>query len=137
MLSRSLRPLTTRATGFTANPIRSRILLGPFCIRTFADRPPYTVRAPPGEDAPRRLPYFVGRNTLNNFSIYHKRKAAGTLKLTLLKHCTGDLGALTRDLGTTLQLSWGDIYINSLTKHIIIKGHRRDEVVHFFRTLGF
>ncbi|KAI3339232.1 mitochondrial large subunit ribosomal protein-domain-containing protein [Ustulina deusta] len=145
MLSRSLRPLTARATSLATNPIRSSKFLWPVSIRTLANTADATTSEPAAIPTPllsetkasRQLPYFVGRNSLNNLSVYHKKKRGGNLKLTLVKLGEGDLLALKRDLVATLQLSDDEVAINSVTRHIIIKGHKRDEVVNFLHTMGF
>ncbi|KAI0538527.1 mitochondrial large subunit ribosomal protein-domain-containing protein [Xylaria digitata] len=143
MLSRSLRPLTAGATSLAANPIRSNRLPGPFCIRTLANIPnvtisePATIPTPSETNPPRQLPYFVGRNNLNNFSVYHKTLRGGNYKITLLKRGEGHLSALKQDLIAALQLPDDEVSIKSVTNHLVIKGHKREKVVHFLRTMGF
>ncbi|XXH02036.1 mitochondrial large ribosomal subunit [Hypoxylon texense] len=84
-----------------------------------------------------RLPYFVGRNNLNSLSVYHKKKRGGNLEVTVLKKGEGDLRALKQDIKEALQLNEGDISINSVTRHIVIRGHKRVQVVNFLTTMGF
>ncbi|TGJ84631.1 hypothetical protein E0Z10_g4137 [Xylaria hypoxylon] len=134
MLSRSLRPLTARATSLATNPIRSNTLLGPFSIRTLANTADVTLSEPATIPIPppfepiatglRQLPYFVGRNNLNNLGVYHKKKRGGNFKLTYLKYGEGDLVALKQDIKAALRLPDGEISINSVTKHIVIKVSR-------------
>ncbi|KAI0862180.1 mitochondrial large subunit ribosomal protein-domain-containing protein [Xylaria cubensis] len=139
---RSLRPLTARATSFTSLSTRSNTFR-PGCVRTLATIPdavafePATIPTPATPDAPRQLPYFVGRNNLNNLSVYHKKKRGGNLKITLLKNAEGDLQALKQDIKDALQLQDGDISINGVTRHIVIRGHKHDEVLNFLHTMGF
>ncbi|KAI0838509.1 mitochondrial large subunit ribosomal protein-domain-containing protein [Hypoxylon sp. FL0890] len=83
------------------------------------------------------LPYFVGRNNLNNLGVYHKQRRGGNLKLTLLKNGEGDLLALKRDIKESLQLNDGDISVNSITRHIVIRGHKKLQVLNFLHTMGF
>ncbi|KAI0468250.1 mitochondrial large subunit ribosomal protein-domain-containing protein [Xylaria cf. heliscus] len=163
MLSRFLRPLAARATSLAPTPLRPNRLntsitaLGPLCARTVAttaeaeeatSKPEITTTAaattttttttdPAEPKSVQQLPYFVGRNNLNNLGVYQQEKRGGNLKFTLLKKNEGDLQALKRDLGDALQLSNKDISVNSVTRHIAIKGHRRDEVLNFLRTMGF
>ncbi|KAI1280215.1 mitochondrial large subunit ribosomal protein-domain-containing protein [Xylaria sp. FL0933] len=134
MLWRSLRPLTSRAVS---------LLLRPLSIRTLATTAqatasePAPITTPSETNATRQLPYFVGRNNLNNLAIYHKKKRGGNLKLTLLKYGEGNLMALKQDIKAALKLSEGEISVNSVTNHIVIRGHRRDEVLNFLHTMGF
>ncbi|KAI1305130.1 mitochondrial large subunit ribosomal protein-domain-containing protein [Xylaria venustula] len=150
MLSRSLRPLTTRVTNLAINPVinpvRPSALLGPLSLRTFADTADVTTTSkhrtvpstiPSAKTAPRQLPYYVGRNNLNNLGVYQKRRRGGNYKLTLLKYAEGDLAALKQDIRFALRLQYDEIAINSVTNHIVIKGHKRDEVVNFLYTMGF
>ncbi|KAI1139401.1 hypothetical protein F5Y05DRAFT_381883 [Hypoxylon sp. FL0543] len=67
------------------------------------------------------LPYFVGRNSLKNLSVYHKSKRGGNLELTVVKGGEGDLLALKRDIKESLKLNDGDVTVNSVTRHIIIR----------------
>ncbi|KAI0813535.1 mitochondrial large subunit ribosomal protein-domain-containing protein [Xylaria sp. FL0064] len=143
MFWRSLRPLTSRAATLAANPVQSSTPLKPSSIRTRATTAQATASEPapiptPSEtNATRQLPYFVGRNNLNNLAIYHKNKRGGNLKLTLLKYGEGDLMALKQDIKTALKLSEGEVSVNSVTNHIVIKGHKRDQVLNFLCTMGF
>ncbi|KAI1126990.1 mitochondrial large subunit ribosomal protein-domain-containing protein [Nemania abortiva] len=147
MLSRSLRPATSQAARLATTPIRSNTRLGPFGVRTLtialdADvnaeaTEPAAAPAPSEPNAPRQLPYFVGRNNLNNLSIYQKSKRGGNYKLTVLKKGEGDLVALKQDIKEALQLPDSEISINSVTKHIMIKGHKYREVKNFLHTIGF
>ncbi|KAI0389307.1 mitochondrial large subunit ribosomal protein-domain-containing protein [Xylariaceae sp. FL0594] len=86
---------------------------------------------------PRILPYFVGRNGLNNLSVYHKNKSGGNRKLTHLKRGEGDLMALKEDIRRALNLGKDEISVNNVTKHIVIKGHRRNDVLDFLYAAGF
>ncbi|KAI3325620.1 mitochondrial large subunit ribosomal protein-domain-containing protein [Xylariaceae sp. AK1471] len=144
MLSRSLRPLTARATSLATTPIRSNTFLGPFCIRALATLTdaaalePITITPTLSTiNAPPQLPYFVSRNNLNNLSVYQKKKRGGNYHVTLIKRGEGDLIALKQDIRDALQLSDSDVFVNSVTRHVTIKGHKRDEVVNFLHTLGF
>ncbi|KAH8159018.1 hypothetical protein CIB48_g9223 [Xylaria polymorpha] len=143
MLFRPLRPLAAWATSLPTTPIRLNTSLGLHCARTLATTAalrtsePLTIPTPAEPNEPPRLPYFVGRNNLNNLSVYHQKKRGGNLKLTILKKGEGDIQALRQDLRDALQLQNGDISVNSVTRHILIRGHMRDKVVHFLHTIGF
>ncbi|KAI0206822.1 mitochondrial large subunit ribosomal protein-domain-containing protein [Astrocystis sublimbata] len=152
MLSRYLRPLTVRVAGIAAAPIRTSTFPSPFYIRTIATTPvPASSEPLPSTTTPNvaatiepepiaaatQLPYFVGRNNLDNLSVYQSRKRGGNLKLTTVKRGEGNLQALKRDIRDALQLEDKEISVNNVTKHIVIKGHQRDPVVHFLLTMGF
>ncbi|KAI1181815.1 mitochondrial large subunit ribosomal protein-domain-containing protein [Nemania serpens] len=141
MLSRSLRPLTWQAASLAISPARSNIFQAPLCARTYADSADSTNSTDSTDSAaavaPRKLPYFVSRNNLNNLPIYQKSKAGGNFKITILKRGEGDLAALKQDLKDVLHLPDDEISINSRTQHIIVKGHKREVVKHFLHTLGF
>ncbi|KAI1756167.1 mitochondrial large subunit ribosomal protein-domain-containing protein [Xylaria castorea] len=147
MFFRSLRPLTARATRLATTSTRSNTFLRPVCVRmvaTKADAPasepatePATTPTVAEPKAPRQLSYFVGRNNTNNLSVYNKKKRGGNYLLTMLKGGNGDLQALRQDLQEALQLPEGDVTINNRTRHIEIRGHKRDEVVNFLNTTGF
>ncbi|KAI8948727.1 mitochondrial large subunit ribosomal protein-domain-containing protein [Xylaria longipes] len=148
MLSRSLRPLTARAASLAITPIRSNTIFGLLCARTLATTTvattgdvkafePATIPTPAEPIAPRQLPYFVGRNNFNNLSVYQRKKRGGNYKVTILKNGEGDLHALKQDVKDALQLPDGDISVNSVTRHIMIRGHKRDEVMAFLHTMGF
>ncbi|KAI0436121.1 mitochondrial large subunit ribosomal protein-domain-containing protein [Xylaria telfairii] len=142
MLPRSIQPLAAWATSLATTPIRFNTSLGLHCARTLATTAvrtsePSTISTPAEPNAPPQLPYFVGRNNLNNLSVYHEKKRGGNLKRTVLKKGEGDLQALKQDLRDVLQLQHGDISVNTVTRHIIIRGHKRDEVLHFLYTVGF
>ncbi|KAI1771046.1 mitochondrial large subunit ribosomal protein-domain-containing protein [Hypoxylon cercidicola] len=147
LLPRFLRPLAAPATTLSFAPrfilpIRTR------CLSTTqqpsssdpAIPPPPEPTSPPAQSEapnPSRLPYFVGRNDLNSLSVYHKNKRGGNLKLTLVKKGEGDLMALKQDIKEALQLNDRDISINSITRHIVIRGRKRAQVVNFLLNMGF
>ncbi|KAI0517773.1 mitochondrial large subunit ribosomal protein-domain-containing protein [Xylaria bambusicola] len=145
MLSRSLRPVTARVSNLATNPIRSAVFPGHFSIRTIAIATDVTTSIPepattPSTSeakAPRVLPYFIGRNNFGAIPAYHREKRGGNLKLTILKRAEGDLMALKQDLKAALQLSDDEVSINSKTRHIVVDGHKRLQVLNFVKTMGF
>ncbi|KAI1086414.1 hypothetical protein F5B19DRAFT_487516 [Rostrohypoxylon terebratum] len=161
LLPRILRPIAARpaplSTTFTriVLPIRTRCLsttVEPSESITEPIPPPPSSSEPATQESPGpalsespesqtkkplALPYFIGRNSLNNFSVYHKNKRGGNLKLTVLKRGEGDLLALKQDIMEALQLPRGDVTLNSVTRQIVIRGHRKLQVLNFLYTLGF
>jgi len=62
------------------------------------------------------------------------------MHITKIKHIEGDIDALKTDLQMTLKLQDAkDVVINQLTRHIIVKGHYRDNIKQFLGTnqVGF
>ncbi|KAK8855597.1 mitochondrial large subunit ribosomal protein-domain-containing protein [Apiospora arundinis] len=82
------------------------------------------------------LPYFVGRTHMNSLAVYH-RQTQGTRQTTLLKKGEGNLQALKQDIAQALDLPPKDVKVGTVTGHILIKGHKREELVAFLQTLGF
>ncbi|ETS80761.1 hypothetical protein PFICI_08290 [Pestalotiopsis fici W106-1] len=70
---------------------------------------------------PQDLPYFVGRNRMNNMAVYERRYRGGNLKKTLLKKGEGNLQALRLDVAEALGVTEKDVKLNSITNHIEIK----------------
>ncbi|KAI1080915.1 mitochondrial large subunit ribosomal protein-domain-containing protein [Whalleya microplaca] len=153
MLSRTLRSLVARPLAPSPLP---RCFILPLHVRSLTTAPPsepsssdpvppnlstpVEAAAPtePTEPQPKRqLPYFVGRNNLDNYGVYLKKKRGGNLKLTVLKKGEGNLLALKHDIRDALQLTDNDISLNSVTGHIVIRGSKRDEVLNFLHIMGF
>ncbi|OTA53194.1 hypothetical protein K449DRAFT_440234 [Hypoxylon sp. EC38] len=154
LLPRVLRPIVAQPTPLSMSLTRLVLPIPARCLSTTTiqsrEQPDLSKPTPPSstESIPSptkqaepekrtRLPYFVGRNHLNNLSVYHKSKQGGNLKLTLLKNGDGDLQALKRDIKESLQLNDGDISVNSITRHIVIRGHKKLQVLNFLHTMGF
>ncbi|GAP90664.2 putative ribosomal protein L49 IMG2 [Rosellinia necatrix] len=144
MLPRSIQPLAARAANFATAFGRPNPFLVPFAVRTVsheaADAAVDTVADAGAADksSPRPgLRYFVGRNSLNNLGVYHRNKSGGNYKITMLKYAEGDLAALKKDLTFALGLKESEVNINRLTGHIMIKGHKREEVVNYLNIQGF
>ncbi|KAI4601850.1 hypothetical protein KJ359_010715 [Pestalotiopsis sp. 9143b] len=74
---------------------------------------------------------------MNNIAVYERRDRGGNLKKTLLKKGEGNLQALRFDVAEALGLSEKDVKVNSITNHVEIKGHRKEDVVEFLRNMGF
>ncbi|KAI9659244.1 MAG: hypothetical protein M1829_006584 [Trizodia sp. TS-e1964] len=76
-------------------------------------------------------PYFVHRSTSKNLPIYLDYKRGGNRLETRLRKLEGNLGVLREQLIKSLKLPPEDVAINQLTKHIIIKGHKKDQLKKF------
>ncbi|KAF2641255.1 hypothetical protein P280DRAFT_548993 [Massarina eburnea CBS 473.64] len=81
--------------------------------------------------------YHVGRSSSKNLPIYTDYKRGGNLHLTTVRKITGDLGALRDELRLFLNKKNEDVKINSLTSHVIVKGHHVQEVSEFLTLRGF
>ncbi|KAH8204614.1 hypothetical protein TruAng_001243 [Truncatella angustata] len=140
MFSRTLRPLRTAAAPRTLSPFRSNV---PILARSLVTEsaPPVATSQPIAQAQPtspaQKLPYYVGRNRMNNISVYERRDRGGSLKKTLVKKGEGNLQALKFDIAEALGLTEKDVKVNNTTNHIEIKGHRREDVVQFLRNMGF
>ncbi|KAI6080654.1 mitochondrial large subunit ribosomal protein-domain-containing protein [Hypoxylon rubiginosum] len=146
LLPRVLRPLAASRTPLSLFSPRFILPVRTRCLSTTIEQPsssdsttplPSEPIAQSQPQAPSQLPYFVGRNNLNSLGIYQQKKRGGNLKVTLVKNAEGDVKALKADIKEALQLDDGDISINSVTRHIVIRGHKRVQVLNFLTTVGF
>ncbi|KAG0635266.1 mitochondrial large subunit ribosomal protein-domain-containing protein [Tuber brumale] len=84
------------------------------------------------------LPYFVHRTENNNFPVYQEYKAGGGNKLqTRIRKVEGNLQFLRDQIEDAFRMEKGQVKINSLTGHVIVKGRRRDEIIRLLSDLGF
>ncbi|KAI1455127.1 mitochondrial large subunit ribosomal protein-domain-containing protein [Annulohypoxylon moriforme] len=149
LLPRVFRPIATHPAPFSTSLTRFALPIRSRCLSTTIQQPESipepinpassseTAQPEPEPQQKASLPYFVGRNSLNNLSVYHENKRGGNLKLTLLKNGEGDLAALKQDIKEALQLPDRDVTLNSVTKHIVIRGHKRLQVLNFLQAMGF
>ncbi|CUS08314.1 unnamed protein product [Tuber aestivum] len=77
------------------------------------------------------LPYFVYRTENNNLPVYQEYKAGGNKLQTRIRKVEGNLQFLRNQIEDAFQMKKGQVTINSLAGHVIIKGRRRDEIVRF------
>ncbi|TVY49182.1 54S ribosomal protein IMG2, mitochondrial [Lachnellula cervina] len=85
-------------------------------------------------------PYRIALTKSKEYPVYHLNKRGGNMHITKIKHIEGDIDALKADLQRTLKLQDAkDVVINQLTRHIIVKGHYRDDIKQFLGTnqVGF
>lgn len=80
--------------------------------------------------------YHVSRSATKNLPIYTDYKRGGNLHLTTIRKITGDLSALRDELRVFLNKKNEDVRINSLTGHVVIKGHHTSEVTDFLKARG-
>ncbi|KAI4111340.1 MAG: hypothetical protein LQ339_000539 [Xanthoria mediterranea] len=92
---------------------------------------------PPVPDITQPLPYHIHRTPSQQLPVYQLAKRGGNLLLTRLRKIDGDIAKLKEELQQALGLKQEQISINQLTKHIIIKGWRRNEVNQFLQTRNF
>ena len=95
------------------------------------------------------LPYAIVRTSTPSRSlpIYETSKAGGSLHVTVVRKCAGDLSHLQLHLLNALKLeaSYVDkkgrkkenVKINPLTKQIVVKGWRGAEVKRWCEMVGF
>ena len=83
----------------------------------FPSKPPPT----PDPSEILHLPYHIHRTPSQQLPIYKLAKRGGSLRQTRLRKIEGDMARLRSDLRAALGLEDGEITINQLTKHIIIR----------------
>ncbi|KAI4113836.1 MAG: hypothetical protein LQ345_005271 [Seirophora villosa] len=88
---------------------------------------------PPIPDISEPLPYHVHRTPSQQLPVYQLAKRGGNLLLTRLRKIDGDIMRLKLHLQQALDLRPEEISINQLTRHIHIKGWRRNEVKGFLQ----
>lgn len=97
--------------------------------------PPDATPVSPASAEP--LPYFIHRTESNKLPVYHDKKRGGNLLLTKIRKTEGNLTVLRQHLIDELALDPERVYINNLTKQVIIKGHVKDRVDKFFAAKQF
>jgi large subunit ribosomal protein L49 len=80
--------------------------------------------------------YHVSRSASKNLPIYTDYKRGGNLHLTTVRKITGDLSALRDELRVFLNKKNEDVKINSLTSHVVVKGHHTGEIAKFLAARG-
>jgi len=91
----------------------------------------------PIERTLKPLPYFVSRTQNNNLPVYQEYKAGGNKLQTRIRKVEGNLQFLKNQIEEAFQMEKGEVTINSLAGHVIVKGRRRDEIVRFLSDLRF
>lgn len=101
---------------------------------------PATAASPSSSAAasPEQLTYRVNRTPSKQLPIYLLAKRGGNLKQTRLRKIEGDITKLKDDLQQALGITEDkEIQINQLTRHIIVKGHRKPEIAKFLEERKF
>jgi large subunit ribosomal protein L49 len=65
--------------------------------------------------------YHVSKSHSQNYPVYSEFKRGGNLHLTTVRRITGDLSALRDELRVFLNKKDGEVKINQLTSHVIVK----------------
>ncbi|KTW27788.1 hypothetical protein T552_02228 [Pneumocystis carinii B80] len=81
--------------------------------------------------------YFVRRTRFGSLPVYLDIKGGGTKYLTLIRKVEGNAYELCKKLEKDLKLSQKELFVNNLTKHVIIKGSRVNEVKRILIRDGF
>ncbi|TVY92991.1 54S ribosomal protein IMG2, mitochondrial [Lachnellula willkommii] len=117
--------------------LRPRASLDPPQSITSSEQPELQQQPPPISPS---KPYRIALTKSKEYPVYHLNKRGGNMHITKIKHIEGDIDALKADLQRTLKLQDAkDVVINQLTRHIIVKGHYRDDIKQFLGTnqVGF
>ncbi|RKF57486.1 54S ribosomal protein img2, mitochondrial [Erysiphe neolycopersici] len=77
------------------------------------------------------LSYKVCRTPSNQLPIYHLVKNGGNKKITRIRKVQGNIQALRNDLRKALKLDDKECTINSTTGHVLVKGHKKQEIAKF------
>lgn len=80
--------------------------------------------------------YHVTRTKSNSLPIYTEFKRGGNLHLTTVRKITGSAAALRDELRDFLDKATEDVTINSLTGHVVVKGHHSSLVGAFLKARG-
>ncbi|CCU75797.1 unnamed protein product [Blumeria hordei] len=89
------------------------------------------------ETTPSLRPYLVRRTPSKQLPIYHVTKNGGNKKLTKIGKVEGDTAALTTELRAVFALDEKECRINPLTGHVLVKGHRKSEIIKFLEERRF
>ncbi|KAL3426248.1 mitochondrial large ribosomal subunit l49 [Phlyctema vagabunda] len=81
--------------------------------------------------------YRIARTASKNLPIYLLEKRGGNMKLTKVRKIEGDVSVLRAELQEALGLGEKEVVINQLTKQIIVKGHRKPEIIKFLEERNF
>ncbi|KAF2869032.1 mitochondrial large subunit ribosomal protein-domain-containing protein [Massariosphaeria phaeospora] len=80
--------------------------------------------------------YHIARTASKNLPIYTDYKRGGNLHLTTVRKITGDMAALRDELRVFLNKKDEDVKVNTLTAHVIVKGHHHVDIAEFLKSRG-
>ncbi|KAG4300752.1 hypothetical protein PCANB_002806 [Pneumocystis canis] len=83
------------------------------------------------------LIYHVRRTRFGSLPVYLDIKGGGTKYQTVIRRVEGNVYELCKKLEKDLKLKEKEVFVNSLTKHIIIKGSKVKEVKEILSKDGF
>lgn len=95
--------------------------------------------SPVVKTTPRTLsvyPFNIIRTQTGNLPVYQEIKNGGTLLRTRIRRVCGDGRALRDLLREKMSLGDEDIILNNRTQHVIVRGHKREEVIGILEGLG-
>ncbi|KAJ4365923.1 54S ribosomal protein img2, mitochondrial [Neocucurbitaria cava] len=104
-------------------------------LRNSASNPPSSSTTPK-QALKIELPppkYHVSRSATKNLPIYTDYKRGGNLRLTTVRKITGDASALRDELRVLLNKREGEVSVNGLTGHVVVKGHCAGRLRGFWR----
>ncbi|KAI5793839.1 mitochondrial large subunit ribosomal protein-domain-containing protein [Peziza echinospora] len=81
-------------------------------------------------------PFRITRTNSGNLPVYQEEKKHGSWKRTRIRRIAGDIDALKDLMARGLKLDSGDLMVNMRTRHLLIRGHRRTEVLQYLKELG-
>ncbi|KAH7394257.1 mitochondrial large subunit ribosomal protein-domain-containing protein [Phaeosphaeria sp. MPI-PUGE-AT-0046c] len=124
--SRSTQPTAAKTS---PNPFKSTPISTPSPASASSTPPTLSIDLPPPK-------YHVSRSKNGNFPIYTDYKRGGNLHLTTVRKITGDPSALRDELRVWLNKKNEDVKINTVTGHVVVKGHCKEEVQKFLGGRG-
>ncbi|KAF2001084.1 hypothetical protein P154DRAFT_619702 [Amniculicola lignicola CBS 123094] len=80
--------------------------------------------------------YHVARSHNKNYPVYTDYKRGGNLHLTTVRKITGEAAALRDELRIFLNKKEGDVNINNVTGHVVVKGFHKGEIVKYLQARG-
>jgi large subunit ribosomal protein L49 len=135
------RPKISKGSRRSSKPFVDRSYL-----KTAAEAPGYGTRPPlnpapveflPEAQSAPNLPYFVTRTRSHELPVYEDEKRGGNLELTYVKKVDGNLPLLRDALRERLNLDSKHAIVNDRTRHVVLKGHYKQEVLQFLRERRF
>ncbi|KAI0998815.1 hypothetical protein K3495_g9380 [Podosphaera aphanis] len=87
--------------------------------------------------SPSVLKYVVRRTPSDKLPVYQLSKNGGNKKITKIRKVEGDIAALRDEIREAFGLTDRECTINQLTGHILVKGHRRQQIFKFLEERNF